>query len=140
MATAIKRSPSQVSQWLNSSPDSRTQKPRTISNASARYIEQQCERKHGWMDQPIDRPQTPPPPDSLQSPALPANRADVTLPANTDPPSIAAVVALMRSTDDTGRAMVLGAAKAALAGYQPGHQSKRCPVIDLEDFRRYRMR
>jgi hypothetical protein len=42
IASAIKRSPSQVSQWLNSSPDSRTQKPRTISNASARYIEQQC--------------------------------------------------------------------------------------------------
>jgi SOS-response transcriptional repressor LexA len=54
IASAIKRSPSQVSQWLNSSPDSRTQKPRTISNASARYIEQQCLLKHGWMDHPID--------------------------------------------------------------------------------------
>lgn len=54
LAAVIKRSPSQVSQWLNASPDSKTQKPRAMSTASARYIEEQCGRLFGWMDQPID--------------------------------------------------------------------------------------
>ena len=50
-------------------------------------------------------------------------------------PDIAAVVALMRSTDDKGRAMALGGVKGALAGYRPRAKANRCPVIDLAAWR-----
>lgn len=54
--------------------------------------------------------------------------------------NISAVVALMRATDQTGKLLALGAVKAALAGHtQSSSKSKRCPVIDLHEFRRLRM-
>lgn len=52
-AVQIERSQSQVSQWLNASPDSKSGKPRTISSASCRYIEQKTGKPDGWMDQQI---------------------------------------------------------------------------------------
>ncbi len=101
LAAAIKRSASQVSQWLNSSPDSRTQKPRTISNASARYIEQQSGLAFGWMDQPTEAQGQPPPPK--KAPAIPLPTAD--------PPEITAVVDLMRRMCAAQRGEVLGYAR-----------------------------
>ena len=48
-------STAQISQWKQSAPDSRTGKPRTISNRSARDIELKCGKPEGWMDTP-DQP------------------------------------------------------------------------------------
>jgi len=42
--------PAQVSQWRNAAVDSKTGKPRTISNASARLIESRFGKPLGWMD------------------------------------------------------------------------------------------
>lgn len=47
----IERDPSQVSQWANASPDSKTGKPRQISHLSARNIEKRLNLPFGWMDQ-----------------------------------------------------------------------------------------
>lgn len=56
LAAAISKSASQISQWLNASPDSRTGKPRHISDGSARQIEQALNLKRGWMDSPAPPP------------------------------------------------------------------------------------
>lgn len=53
-AARIDRSQSQVSQWLNASPDSKSGKPRTISSSSCRYIERAIGKPDGWMDQQGD--------------------------------------------------------------------------------------
>lgn len=50
LAEDLGKSKSQISQWLNASPDSKTGKPRTIGNASAREIEQKKNKPTGWMD------------------------------------------------------------------------------------------
>lgn len=50
LASAIGASPSQVSQWLNASPDSKTGKPRAMDSTTARRIEQQLGLTEGWMD------------------------------------------------------------------------------------------
>jgi len=52
----VKISPSQISQWLNASPDSKTGKPRSISSNSARTIESKCGVAKGWMD--VDHSET----------------------------------------------------------------------------------
>ena len=49
-AEHIDKSPSQVSQWLKGSKDSKTGKQRGMSDDSARYIEEMCGKKRGWMD------------------------------------------------------------------------------------------
>ena len=51
LAEILGRSSSQISQWLNASPDSKTGKPRTISGRSARLIEARLGKAKGWMDQ-----------------------------------------------------------------------------------------
>lgn len=51
LAELLGKSSSQISQWLNQSPDSKTGKPRAINNASAREIEQLARKPKGWMDQ-----------------------------------------------------------------------------------------
>jgi len=59
VANTIKRGSAQVSQWLNASPDSRTGKPRTISNASARLIERAFDKPVGWLDHFSEFPPAP---------------------------------------------------------------------------------
>lgn len=49
LADKLDRSHAQVSQWLNSHLN-KYGKPRVISNASARYIEQCFNKPVGWMD------------------------------------------------------------------------------------------
>jgi hypothetical protein len=44
------KSASQVSQWLNRSPNSITGRPRVISTASCRAVEEALELPPGWMD------------------------------------------------------------------------------------------
>lgn len=51
-AERIAKSPSQVSQWVNASRDSKTKKPRTLSREMARHIEVKCGKQLGWMDRP----------------------------------------------------------------------------------------
>lgn len=53
LSTKLVRSSSQISQWLNASPDAKTGKPRSINNPSARRIEKVFNKPEGWMDQPI---------------------------------------------------------------------------------------
>lgn len=49
-AEKVEKSPSQISQWLNASKDSKTGKPRVVSRASARELERKCGKPEGWMD------------------------------------------------------------------------------------------
>ncbi len=44
----------QISQWKTSAPDSKTGKPRKISDDSARRIETVTGKPRGWMDSPPD--------------------------------------------------------------------------------------
>lgn len=46
-------SESQLSQWANQSPDSKTGRPRVMHSDSARKIEKGCNKLPGWMDQPV---------------------------------------------------------------------------------------
>lgn len=46
----IEKSEAQVSQWRNASLDSRTGRPRGISDDICRHIEEKCELQRGWMD------------------------------------------------------------------------------------------
>lgn len=55
LAKAIGKSPAQISQWVNRSPDSKTGKPRVMDSATAREIERACGKPVGWMDQPLDQ-------------------------------------------------------------------------------------
>lgn len=50
LADRLHKSPAQVSQWINASKDSKTKKPRGISDDMARHIEECCEKERGWMD------------------------------------------------------------------------------------------
>jgi len=52
-AEKIGKSDSQLNQWINQAPDSRTKKPRSINSQSAREIEGACGKQRGWMDQPV---------------------------------------------------------------------------------------
>ena len=54
LAARIGKSPTQVSQWMNGSIDSRSGKPRALSRQSARQIEDALGKPDGWMDQPLD--------------------------------------------------------------------------------------
>lgn len=56
LARAIGKSPSQISQWVNASPDSKTGKPRCMERQTAREIERSLNLPDGWMDQPVDEP------------------------------------------------------------------------------------
>lgn len=52
-AAKIGKSSGQVSQWKNSSPDSKTGKPRNMHRETARFIEAKMGLPPGWMD--VDR-------------------------------------------------------------------------------------
>lgn len=52
LSEVIGKAPAQISQWLNASANSRTGKPRVMSNAIAREIEEKTGKPIGWMDQP----------------------------------------------------------------------------------------
>ncbi len=53
-AEKINRSASQVSQWINASPDSKTGTPRSLTEKSARYVERCFGLPRAWMDQPLN--------------------------------------------------------------------------------------
>lgn len=53
LSRVIDKSPSQISQWVNASPDSKTGKPRSLKAETAREIEQKTGKPKGWFDQPI---------------------------------------------------------------------------------------
>lgn len=50
LADFLGKSYSQVSQWKNSSIDSKTGKPRSLSKHTAKFIEEKCGKPHGWMN------------------------------------------------------------------------------------------
>jgi SOS-response transcriptional repressor LexA len=53
LARVISKSPAQISQWVNKSPNSASGKPRVMEGETAREIERLCEKPVGWMDQPL---------------------------------------------------------------------------------------
>lgn len=55
LARTISKSPAQISQWVNRSPNSKTGKPRVMEGSTAREVEKACAKPTGWMDQPIGR-------------------------------------------------------------------------------------
>lgn len=57
LSEVIGKAPAQISQWLNASINSKTGKPRVMSNAIAREIESKTNKPEGWMDQPANRDQ-----------------------------------------------------------------------------------
>ena len=57
LARKIDKSPAQISQWMNRSPNSKSGKPRVMDGTTARTIEHACGKPVGWMDQPL--PQDP---------------------------------------------------------------------------------
>lgn len=62
-ALKIDKSSSQISQWVNASPDSKTGKPRNLSSRSAREIERLMGMHVGELDKashPDDTPEPPP--------------------------------------------------------------------------------
>lgn len=96
-ARAIKRSPSQVNQWLSGH--------RTLDLKGMAIIERAIGRPGYFVGMPMV--------------SEPENCYNVTpLPAREDP-MIDLAIELMRGTDLIGRAMCLGAIKSALAEYQP---------------------
>jgi hypothetical protein len=65
-AEKIAKSDSQVSQWRNASVDSKTKKPRGISDDACRDIEEKCGKPRGWMDNNHNESAIPPvSPDKL---------------------------------------------------------------------------
>ena len=50
LADRIGKGYSQLSQWINASKNSKTGRPRTVGNDSARHIEQSCGKPVGWLD------------------------------------------------------------------------------------------
>lgn len=54
LSDTIGKAPAQISQWLNASLNSKTGKPRVMSNAIAREIEFKTGKPDGWMDVPAE--------------------------------------------------------------------------------------
>lgn len=52
LSEKIEKAPAQISQWLNASINSKTGKPRAMSNAIARELEKKMGKPTGWMDMP----------------------------------------------------------------------------------------
>lgn len=50
LADRLKRSESQISQWINRSTNYGTGKPRGMRSGTARWIESQLNKPHGWLD------------------------------------------------------------------------------------------
>lgn len=50
LAERLSKDQSQVSQWINASPDSRTGKPRGIRSSTCRDIELRLGKPLGWLD------------------------------------------------------------------------------------------
>lgn len=50
LSDRIEKAPAQISQWLNASINSKTGKPRVMSNAIARELEGKTGKPQGWMD------------------------------------------------------------------------------------------
>lgn len=59
VADRIGKAPPQLSQWINASPDSKTKRPRTMSDDAARDIEKSLGLERGWMDQPTTLTESP---------------------------------------------------------------------------------
>lgn len=68
LATALEKSSSQVSQWRNASPDSKTGKRRAMNDDTARYIEKRAGKARGWLDIP---PEAILAPDNQSPPNMP---------------------------------------------------------------------
>ena len=53
LAQKTDKSPAQISQWITGARDSKTGRPRTMSDDVARHLEQRTNKPRGWMDQPL---------------------------------------------------------------------------------------
>lgn len=75
LSERIGKSPAQISQWINASPDSKTGKPRTMDRRTAREIEALLGKPEGWMDQPIGEAGTDEDGVATRTPYLPGFEA-----------------------------------------------------------------
>lgn len=80
------KAPPQISQWINASPDSKTKRPRTMSDDAARELEKRLGLPRGWMDQPVVTPADRSARDSDAVPALPSALAAVANALSSVPP------------------------------------------------------
>lgn len=108
LARRIDRDQSYVTRMLY--PEGKRGKKR-IADDMMEIVEEAFDLPRGWLDMDDAGPA----PGGLTSSVLPmAERVD---------PRIAAVVALMLATDDTGREVALGAIRVALSGYKASRQA-----------------
>jgi hypothetical protein len=89
-------SENQISQWKNASKDSRTRKPRGMSDEACRQIEETCSLERGWMDNPHGNEAAPNPKQ-----------------VSTD--EIAELISLFGECDRLRKNVVLAAARGAAA-------------------------
>lgn len=54
LAERIGKAPSQISQWINGSKNSKSGLPRTMDKSTAREIERRFPKPTGWMDCPVE--------------------------------------------------------------------------------------
>lgn len=59
LSEKIGKAPAQISQWLNASINSKTGKPRVMSNAIARELEEKTGKPNGWFDSSDDTIEAP---------------------------------------------------------------------------------
>lgn len=59
LSEKIGKAPAQISQWLNASINSKTGKPRVMSNAIARELEEKTGKPNGWFDSPDESIEVP---------------------------------------------------------------------------------
>ncbi len=50
LAEKIEKAEARISQWLNFAKNSKTGRPRRMSDDMARLIEEKCGKERGWMD------------------------------------------------------------------------------------------
>lgn len=75
LATILDKSTSQVSQWRNASPNSKTGKPRAMNDDTARFIENRTGKPRGWLDtSPDGAPSEPEAPVFARKAAAPQER------------------------------------------------------------------
>lgn len=71
LSDAADVAPAQISQWIKAAPDSKTGKPRVVSDESARALEACSGKPVGWMDHLHgDRPSLPATPAAAVAPTL----------------------------------------------------------------------
>lgn len=122
-ASAIKRSPAQVNQWLSGH--------RAIGDAGARIIELALSLPSGYFDSANAQP-----PEGQEDVSCRGKATVRTIP---ELPEISAVVGLMRAMCVSQRGEVLGYARRVMETSRTTPDKANNVIIDMQEFRRVRM-